>query len=91
MYGLAAHNKPRLAIRLASGFQNNPTGLNNSQEFARTLLILVVPKNLYFKWFIYTIKNCQILMKKIRGWHDAVFRLGQETHQIPFVNLKRTR
>ena len=30
-------------------------------------------------------------MKKIRGWHDAVFRLGQETHQIPFVNLKRAR
>ena len=30
-------------------------------------------------------------MKKIRGWHDAAFRLGQETHQIPFVNLKRTR
>ena len=30
-------------------------------------------------------------MKKIRGWHDAVFRLGQETHQIPFVSLKRTR
>ena len=30
-------------------------------------------------------------MKKIRGRHDAVFRLGQETHQIPFVNLKRTR
>ena len=27
-------------------------------------------------------------MKKIRGWHDAVFRLGQETHQIPFRKFK---
>ena len=26
---------------------------------------------------------------KSRGWNDAVFRLGQETHKMPFV--KRTR
>ena len=31
--------------------------------------------------------NCG--MWKIRCWYDAVFRLGQETHKIPFV--KRTR
>lgn len=41
MYGLATHNKPRLAIRLASGFQNNPTGLNNSQEFCPTVCLRV--------------------------------------------------
>ena len=23
---------------------------------------------------------------KIRGWYSAVFRLGQETHVIPFVD-----
>ena len=23
---------------------------------------------------------------KIRGWYNAVFRLGQETHEIPFVD-----
>ena len=40
MYGLATHNKPRLA-RLASGFQNNPTGLNNSQEFCPTVCLRV--------------------------------------------------
>ena len=27
--------------------------------------------------------------KKIRGWYNVAFRLGQETHKIPFV--KRTR
>ena len=35
-------------------------------------------------------KNCQILAKKI-GWYDAVFRLSQEAHQIPLVNLERNR
>ena len=27
---------------------------------------------------------------KLCGWYDAAFRHGQETHQIPFINLKGT-
>ena len=50
MCGLAAPNRPRLT-RLVEGFQDNLTGLNNSQTFSQnipnfsssqTLLILVV-------------------------------------------------
>ena len=41
---------------------------------------------------LYAIKNCQVLVKnfKFRGWYDAAFRLGQETHQILF-EFQQTR
>ena len=34
---------------------------------------------------------CNEKLWKICGWHEAAFCLSQETHKIPFVNLKWTR
>lgn len=39
--------------------------------------------------FLYCLKR--ICEKILSGWYDAAFRLGLETHQILFVNIKRTR
>ena len=56
MCGLAAHNKPRVK-RLAQGFQENLTGLNNSQTLrenipnfnsCQTLLILEVHNKIIY-------------------------------------------